>query len=192
MHSWRIVLVAALVGVVLSTPAGAVGRPDDRARDSCISTGAYVRPVAARLSGLDATYDVVPVKRRPDGSIGSPPLSRKGKQLLGWDPFTRPGEGSGSVIFDAHTWPDGSALGNALLEKMHPGQTIAVQGGDGQQVCYEITDRRSYPAGRVPRKKLFRHWGSEQLVVVVCSGKRLGPGAWSRRTIWRARPMAPR
>ena len=30
--------------------------------------------------------------------------------------------------------------------------------------------------------------GQPQLAIVVCSGRRLGPGQWEKRTIWFARP----
>lgn len=93
----------------------------------------------------------------------------------------------------AHTWPDGSALGNALLRSLRRGGQITFAGRGGDEVaCYRVTQRRSYRAERLPRRKAFRDWGPEQLVIVVCSGKRLGPGRWTHRTVWYATPVPRR
>ena len=32
--------------------------------------------------------------------------------------------------------------------------------------------------------------GPPQLAIVVCSGRRLGPGVWTKRTVWFASPSA--
>lgn len=188
MRRTRLAVVVALVGVALATPAGAPAHAE-AAPATCTTPEHGFRPSTARLSPLDASYDVVPVRRTRGGAIGTPPLTERGKRLVGWDRFTKPGNGEGTVILDAHTWPDGSALGNVLLRTLRPGHVIALGSGSGRSACYEVTKRRSYPASRVPRRKAFRSWGPEQLVVVVCSGKRRGPGDWSRRTVWYAVPV---
>jgi hypothetical protein len=149
-----------------------------------------IRPARALIAELNRTVGVVGVGRKRNGEIGSPPLTQRGKRLLGWDRHKRPGAGWGSVVLDAHTWPDGSALGNAMLRRLHTGSTITVQDVAGRSVCYRITERSSYRRTKLPRRKMFRTWGPEQVVIVVCSGKRLGPGNWLRRTVWYAVPVA--
>jgi hypothetical protein len=183
----RMLLGFALVGLVLApTPAGAA-LPQ---QGPCTTSNSNIRPAKVHFAGLGSAYGVIPVRRKRNGTIGTPPVNTAGKHLVGWDRYTMPGEGTGTVILDAHTWPDGSALGNAMLRQMHAGQLIVVSNGDGAKVCYQITQRRSYRAHRIPRRKAFRPWGPEQLVVVVCSGKRVGPGKWLRRTIWWATPVS--
>ena len=56
------------------------------------------------------------------GIPGVPPLSSAGKTVFAWDreQGIRPGDRRGNVLLNAHTWPDGSALGNRLLSVARP------------------------------------------------------------------------
>lgn len=158
--------------------------------ESCLTTAVGpIRPTEALISELNRAVGVVRVRRKRNGQIGTPPLTQRGKTQLGWDPNVQPGAGWGSVITDAHTWPDGSALGNAMLRDLREGATIVMRDQAGASVCYRITKRGSYPRNRIPRSRMFQPWGAEQLVIVVCSGRRLGPGNWLRRTVWWAEPV---
>jgi len=38
--------------------------------------------------------------------------------------------------------------------------------------------------------RYYAKTGRAQLAIVVCSGRRLGPGVWEKRTIWFASPRA--
>jgi len=196
-HGTRAGLFAGLiVGLVLAT----IGLPEAQASPSasgarataCAVTPAKVKPRRAAIPALGrATYKVVKVKRK-HGEIGTPPTTKAGKRLVGWDPHKRPGSGVGSVVIDAHTWPDGSALGNKMLKKLRRGDVVVLTDGRGHGVCYRIRSRHSYSRNRIPAVKIFRTWGKEQLAIVVCSGKRLGPGNWLRRTVWIGVPTAAR
>ncbi|MFD1250136.1 class F sortase [Nocardioides ginsengisoli] len=183
-------LLLALATVATLLPGPAVAGAEPAARTACATTArSGFRPVGARVDVLGRDVRVVPVRRTANGAIGTPPVTKAGKSLVGWDRATRPGAGVGSVILDAHTWPDGSALGNALLGRLRPGHTFSLRAADGRTVCYRVSARRSYPAARLPRAKAFRDWGPEQAVIVVCSGRRLGAGRWTRRTVWYAEPL---
>ncbi|GAA4816887.1 hypothetical protein GCM10025786_23810 [Nocardioides caeni] len=145
-------------------------------------------PDRARVTPIGRVLPVRRVARTASGAIGAPPLTRAGKWMVGMDPEVRPGSGRGSVILVAHTYPDGSALGNRLLRQTRAGHSIVLRNAAGTKACYRISERRSYRADRVPRDRAFRSWGPEQVVIVVCSGRRLGPGRWSHRTLWYAVP----
>ncbi|AIY15893.1 class F sortase [Pimelobacter simplex] len=185
--------VAALLLVPGSLSGEAVAAPDTAPRAAlaadCVRPTSAFKPTGARIATVDRNLRMVTVRRTKNGAIGAPTTKAAGKFQLGWDPETRPGSGEGSVITVAHTWPDGSALGNALLRSTRKGAMIVVSGKGGATACYRVTKRASYRAAQVPRKKAFRYWGPEQLVIVVCSGKRLGPGRWTHRTIWYATPV---
>ena len=91
-------------------------------------------------------------------------------------------------MLNAHTWPDGSALGNRLLRSLDRGDRIRVQGASSQ-LCYRVTERVEVLAeDGLPR--YYAKDGRPQLAIVVCSGRRLGPGVWEKRTIWFASPRA--
>lgn len=172
--------------------ADAAPRAAATSTTDCARPTSAFRPTGARISTIDRSLRTVTVRRTRSGAVGAPATSNAGKWQLGWDPETRPGSGKGSVITVAHTWPDGSALGNALLRSTRKGAVIVVSGKGGATACYRVQKRASYRAARVPRQKAFRYWGPEQLVIVVCSGKRLGPGRWTHRTIWYAVPVTSR
>lgn len=121
---------------------------------------------------------------------GAPPLTTAGKELFAWDKQSgvRPGDRSGNVRLNAHVWPDGSAVGNRMLAGLHRGDRIVVY-GTHLRLCYRVTERVQV----LPSRGLFRYYrtdGRPQLAIVVCSGRRLGPGEWEKRTVWFARPKA--
>ena len=61
--------------------------------------------------------------------------------------------------------------------------------GDGARLCYRVTERVEVPAERgLPR--YYATDGPPQVAIVVCSGRRLGPGEWENRTVWFAAPAA--
>lgn len=180
-------LGAALVGAVVP---GADATPADRERAAaaCSAPAGPFSPATTSIPAIGRSVSVVRVRRTPSGAVGTPPVTKRGKWLMGLDPQVRPGGGKGSVIMVAHTWPDDSALGNALLGSLAVGDRLQLANGSAN-ACYQVTKRKKYGAAKVPRKKAFRWWGPEQLVIVVCSGKRLGPGRWTHRTIWYATPV---
>jgi sortase (surface protein transpeptidase) len=131
---------------------------------------------------------VVTPPRDANGIPGVPPLTEAGKLVFAWDreQGTRPGGQKGNVLLNAHTWPDGSALGNHLLAGLQSGDRLVVHGADAR-LCYRVTERVEVLAERgLPR--YYRKSGPSQLAIVVCSGRRLGPGIWEKRTVWFASP----
>lgn len=173
-----LVLFLSVIAVVLP---GAKVSAD--ASTACAMHASF-RPVAAHVPALDRTIRVIAVPRTSTGAVGTPPLTSTGKQIFGWDPFVRPGSGVGSVVLDAHTWPDGSALGNALLGRLRVGARVTLRGASGQVRCYRIVQRSSYLRWLAPTYRITRTIGPEQLAIIVCSGRRLGPGDWESRTVW--------
>jgi hypothetical protein len=130
-------------------------------------------------------------RRLPDGVPGAPPLTTAGKTVFAFDreQGIRPGDPGGNVLLNAHTWPDGSALGNRLLAGLQLGDRIVVHGPAHTRLCYRVSERVEVLAS----KGLARYYdrvGPPQLAIVVCSGRRLGPGNWEKRTVWFARPAA--
>lgn len=128
--------------------------------------------------------------REAAGLPGVPPLTSAGKLLFAYDRAQgiRPGDPAGNVLLNAHTWPDGSALGNRLLARLHVGDRIVVHGEDAR-LCYRVTERVEVTAAQgLPR--YYARTGPPQLAIVVCSGRRLGPGRWEKRTVWFAGPAA--
>lgn len=144
-------------------------------------------PTSITISDIVKDAEVMPLPRDEQGVPSVPPTSAK--HAFAWDrpPGIKPGSDRGNVLLNAHTWPDGSAVGNEMLDKLDEGDRMILR-GDHAVLCYIVTKRievlasDGYPA-------YFDRTGSPQVALIVCSGERLGPGDWTHRTIWFARPM---
>jgi hypothetical protein len=117
-------------------------------------------------------------------------LTAAGKTEFAYDRGQRvqPGDPAGNVLLNAHTWPDGTALGNHLLSGLQVGDRIVVVGSD-TRLCYHVTQRVEVLASK-GLASYYNRTGPPQLAIVVCSGQRLGPGVWTKRTVWFAAPQA--
>lgn len=147
-------------------------------------------PVRISVPGVARGVPVVTPPRDTNGVPGVPPLSADGKSIFAWDRAQgiRPGDPRGNVLLNAHTWPDGSALGNHLLEGLEVGSRIVLEGRRAE-LCYRVTEEVEVSA----EEGLARYYdtdGPPQIAIVVCSGRRLGPGQWENRTVWFASPSA--
>lgn len=208
--------IAALVAVTALVGAAVAGRllwpsEDAPARDADAAPGAAsttpsvsptAEPAGETLCGSGAARpftparievpgvvdaEVVAVPRDSRGVTGVLPLSDK--QRFAWDPppGIRPGSDRGNVLVNTHTWADGTAAGNALLDGLHVGDRIVLR-GDGHVQCYEVHERAEVEAdARFP--SYYDTDGRHQVAIVVCSGERTGPGEWTHRTLWFARAV---
>lgn len=118
-----------------------------------------------------------------------PVSSANAKTAFAWDaPTIKPGEPKGNVLINAHTWPDGTALGNQLLAKFDVGDRMIVHGTRGEELCYTVTKREVIVASDGSWDYYVKD-GPPQIALIVCSPPRLGPGNWLHRTIWYASPV---
>lgn len=156
---------------------------------ACPATSRRFLPTRVTMPGIVTNAKVV-LPPRVGGVPGAPPLTTAGKWMVAMDKRwpIRPGDPYGIVITNAHVWPDGSALGNAMLRKMQLGDRIVVK-NDTRKLCYRVVKKIQVS----PREALRRYYkvdGPPRLAIVVCSGTRLAPGVWSKRTIWFAVPKS--
>jgi hypothetical protein len=161
-----------------------------RPRTTCDQVTHGFRPRAVSVPGVTRRSSIVTPPRDANGIPGVPPLTDAGKRLFAWDreQGIRPGDPAGNVLLNAHTWPDGSALGNRLLARLHRGDRVVVHGAN-VRLCYRVTERVEVLAVQgLPR--YYTKDGPPQLAILVCSGRRLGPGNWEKRTVWFAAPAA--
>jgi hypothetical protein len=137
-----------------------------------------MRATVARVGSSIAVYSVA--------TGGEPPLTTSGKAAFGWDRNgPKPGDAYGNVRFTAHTYPDGSALGNRMLKRLRVGARIILRGSTST-LCYRVVRKKVTTPTRLGG--YYNTAGKPKLAIVVCSGRRLGPGNWVNRTIWIARP----
>lgn len=173
----------------VSTPSPSPSpSPSASAAAKCDETERPFAPRTIAVPGVTAGAAVVAPPRDEYGLPGVPPLSDEGKTVFAWDRAQgiRPGDKRGNVLLNAHTWPDGSALGNHLLAGLRRGDRIVVH-GPRARLCYRVTERVQVPADQ-PMYRYYAKKGPPQLAIVVCSGRRLAPGVWEKRTVWFASP----
>ena len=173
--------------------AGSVLKPQP---NPCIQpASAPFRPTRITVPGVTRDATVLALPRDRANVPQAPPISNVGKTEFAWSvpPDPMPGDPKGNVLLNAHTWPDGTALGNKLLDHLQVGGRIIVQGrsADGKQqtLCYQVTKRDVIVASDGSYEYYERN-GPPQLALIVCSPPRLGPGNWLHRTIWYASPLA--
>ncbi len=159
------------------------------AKPGCSTAKKAFIPTSMSISGVK-TIAILPLGLDTQGIPGTPPLTSAGKQSMAFDISSgiKPGSKAGHALFNAHTYPDGSALGNTLLDKLNKGDQIVVKGLGGQ-ICYKVT-KESEVAADSRDSGYFDTEGKPEIAIVVCSGQRLGPGVWTKRTIWFASPVA--
>ena len=205
----RLVPVAALVAAVLvvglaqgqSEPAPVAGpapaspmvsatpSPNSSNASSCSSQADEpFTPSRITVPGVVRDAPVLALPRDRNNVPGVPPATDAGRWEFGWDrpPGIRPGSAKGNVLLNAHTFPDGDALGNEFLDKLDTGDEIIVRGKDAE-LCYKVSKRIQVREADGNVAYYVRE-GPPQLALLVCSGKRLGPGEWTHRTIWFASP----
>jgi hypothetical protein len=148
-------------------------------------------PTRARVQHVRKRVKVLALGRDRYGVPRYPPLTDSGKRVFGWDKKgPKPGSRRGNVRFNAHSWPDGSALGNRMYSRLQVGALIVLRNSSGKAICYRVSKRitvlpRSYAA----RVGYYSTTGKPKLAIVACSPPRLGPGNWKYRTIWYAKPV---
>jgi hypothetical protein len=152
-------------------------------------------PTRITVPGVTRDAEVLALGRDAENVPQAPAVSTEGKTQFAWakEPDKRPGNRRGNVLLNAHTWPDGTALGNHLLEGLEVGGRIVVHGesrdGTPQTLCYQVTKKDVIVASD-GSYEYYDRYGPPQIALIVCSPPRLGPGNWLHRTIWYASPMA--
>lgn len=174
---------------VVPSIAPAPPTPTAQPVPACTTAERRFVPTAVSIPGVARRISVAALHRDAYGVPGVPPLTSVGKTEMAFDLGSgiRPGDARGNALLNAHTWPDGSALGNKLLAKLDKGDQIVVHGPLGR-ICYRVTDRVEVPADD-RGVRYYAKKGQPHVAIVVCSGKRLGPGEWTKRTLWFASPV---
>lgn len=196
-------VVAAILAVWLLWPTPekeVIAKPPARqatTAGSVLKPAACHRPVTrpfvpTRITVAKVTTDAeVEALPRDANNVPSaiPVGSANAKVAFAWDaPTTKPGAAQGNVLINAHTWPDGTALGNHLLDKLQVGGRIIVKGKSGAELCYKVT-KRDVIVATDGSFEYYEQDGPPQIALIVCSPPRLGPGNWKHRTIWYASPV---
>jgi hypothetical protein len=202
----RLAAVLVVVAVVAAAVVAWMLRPQEQGKPfemnspsfdmlAIPKTGVCARPATAPFTPTSVSIphvvkdgQVLALPRDGNNVPSVPPTSAK--YTFAWDrpPGIKPGSDRGNVLLNAHTWPDGSAVGNVMLSKLDEGDRIILRGGKSE-LCYTVTERIEVLA-KDGYRPYYDRKGSPKIALIVCSGERLGPGNWTHRTIWFAEPPA--
>lgn len=143
-------------------------------------------PSTVDIEDVGQGLPVQPIARDGDDVPGVPPVSAT--HTVAFDaPGPRPGSDRGLVRLNAHTWPNGAALGNEMLARFDVGDVLTLRHG-GAKVCYRVTERVEVD-GYNTYEPFYVLDGPSEFAFIVCSGERVGPGDWNKRTIWFGKPI---
>jgi len=143
-------------------------------------------PTTVDIEDVRKDLPVQPTARKSEDIPGVPPVSAT--HTVAWDaPGPKPGAKRGLVRLNAHTWPNGAALGNEMLAHFDVGDVLTLRDGD-TKVCYRVTKRVEVD-GYATYDPFYELDVPAEFAFIVCSGQRLGPGNWNKRTIWWGKPI---
>lgn len=174
-------------GDAVAQPVSAAGTTSTAAASCPSKVSKWFTPKRITIPNITTRARVIMPRRLAGRVPGDPPLTAAGKEMFAFDKYSGiyPGFPFGVVRMNAHVWPDGSAVGNRMLKRLKVGNRIVVL-GETKKLCYRVTQKVTVDASKT-YLPYYRQDGKPRLGIVVCSGKRLGPGVWTKRTIWFAK-----
>jgi len=199
VRRWRAVIpIAALVAATLITVALLPPEPGPGPLQTAELTPVRIpgpceggakkpfTPTTADIEDVREDLPIQPLPREREDIPGVPPVNATHTVALD-APGPRPGAERGLVRFNAHTWPNGAALGNEMLARFDVGDVLMLRNGD-DKLCYRVTERVEVD-GYATYEPFYELDGPSRFAFIVCSGQRLGPGNWNKRTIWFGKPI---
>jgi hypothetical protein len=186
-----ILVCTVLAAGVLSTTAPATAESVNPKAAKCSKHNAVpFVPVKVKIAKI-GTVKVMGRNRSRTGVPKAPPLTTTGKSRIAWDRGgVKPGSLVRHVLMNAHVWPDGSAVGDQLNLRLKRRTIVKVMGAQGQVQCYQVKKRKIGRNGKRLAKFYYGNATSKpRLAIVTCTGERLGPGNWAKRSVWLAKPI---
>ncbi len=124
------------------------------------------RPVGIQIDTIDvAGYPVRAIGLEPDGQMEIPDETE-----IGWYQYGATAGQPGATVLAAHVSWNRTAGPFARLGAVEPGSQIEVALDDGSLRRYEVVERAVYGKLELPRERLWRNTGPEELVLITCGG----------------------
>lgn len=124
------------------------------------------RPVSIQIDTVDVSrYPVRPIGLEPDGQLEIPDETE-----IGWYRYGATAGQPGATVLAAHVSWNRTAGPFARLGTVEPGAQIEVALDDGSVRRYEVVERAIYGKLELPRERLWRNTGPEELVLITCGG----------------------
>ncbi|HSL75292.1 MAG TPA: class F sortase [Ilumatobacteraceae bacterium] len=132
--------------------------PEDRAPRA--------RPVGLQIDTIDvARFPIRAIGLEPDGQMEIPDETE-----IGWYRYGATAGQPGATVLAAHVNWNRVPGPFARLGRVEPGDQIEVALDDGTLRRYEVVERAVYGKLELPRERLWRNTGPEELVLITCGG----------------------
>jgi sortase (surface protein transpeptidase) len=124
------------------------------------------QPIGLQIETIDVSrFPIRGVGLEPDGQLEIPDETE-----IGWYEYGATAGRPGATVLAAHVNWRGSNGPFAQLGTVEPGDQIEVALDDGTIRNYLVTERTMYPKLMLPRERIWRNTGPEELVLITCGG----------------------
>jgi sortase (surface protein transpeptidase) len=127
-----------------------------------------------RAEPVGLQIDTIDVSRYPVRSVGlqdNGQLEIPDETEIGWYKYGATAGHPGSTVLAAHVNWKGSQGPFSQLGSVEPGDQIEVALDDGTTRTYEVTERTMYGKLALPKERIWRNTGAEELVLITCGGQ---------------------
>jgi sortase (surface protein transpeptidase) len=147
-----------------TTPA-ASGASSDEPQPVALALGAL--PTRLRIPAIEIDAAVEPIGLTADHEMDVP----AGWESVGWYQYgPRPGQ-IGNAVLAGHLDTNTGAPGIFWrLDELQPGDTILIDGEDGESLIFQILSLARYPYAEAPREEIFGPAQTARLNLITCSG----------------------
>jgi hypothetical protein len=129
---------------------------------------------APRAEPVGLQIDTIDVSQYPVRSVGlqdNGQLEVPDETEIGWYKYGATAGHPGSTVLAAHVNWKGSQGPFSKLGSVEPGDQIEVALDDGTTRNYEVTERTMYGKLMLPKDRIWRNTGAEELVLITCGGE---------------------
>ena len=129
--------------------------------------------VAPRAEPTRLQIDTIDVSRFPIRDVGlqeNGQLEIPDETEIGWYKYGATAGHPGATVLAAHVNWGGSRGPFAQLGAVEPGDKIEVALDDGSSRSYVVAERATYGKLSLPRDRIWRNTGPEELVLITCGG----------------------
>ena len=136
-------------------------------------TTAVPKEVEPRVEPVGLQIDTIDVSRFPIRDVGlqeNGQLEIPDETEIGWYRYGATAGHPGATVLAAHVNWKGSAGPFAQLGAVEPGDQIEVALDDGSTRRYIVTERTTYGKLSLPKERIWRNTGPEELALITCGG----------------------
>jgi sortase (surface protein transpeptidase) len=122
--------------------------------------------VGIQIDTIDVSrYPIRAIGLEPDGQMEIPDETE-----IGWYRYGATAGQPGATVLAAHVNWNRVPGPFARLGSVEPGDQVEITLDDGSQRRYEVVERAIYGKLELPRERLWRNSGPEELVLITCGG----------------------